>query len=545
MLVFFLATSYCACNRGESKNGKDISTKVWVPDNGDGTYKNPVIFADYSDPDVIRVGDDYYLAASSFVNTPGLPILHSNDLVNWKIIGHAIEKLPDERYKNGPMHGDGAWAPSLRYRNGEYWIYYGDPDVGIYLVKTKNIYGKWDEPILVKKAKGWIDPCPLWDDDGNVYLVHAWAKSRAGFNSILTVNKLSKDGTRVLDKGRTVFDGHKNQPTIEGPKFYKRKGYYYIFAPAGGVKPGWQVVLRSKNVYGPYEAKIVLAQGNTKINGPHQGGWVETQKGESWFIHFQDRYEYGRVVLLEPMTWGNDWPIIGRDTDSNKTGVPVTVYQKPDIGKTFPSETPQTSDEFNSDKLGMQWQWEGNHKNSWFSLTDNTGLLRLFANARPVNHKNLWQVSDLLLQKFPAPEFIVTTNLQLNSKTTGEKAGLIIFGRDYSYIALEKTKDGYKVSQIICKNADKRNSESEIENVSLLANKIYLRVTTNNKAECSFSYSINGKDFIRFKNKFNARAGKWIGAKVGIFSLSNDKNTHGGYADFDWFRFTKYLKSNT
>lgn len=536
LLIFFLVPNYYGRFKSQQKKEKDLSERVWVPDNGDGTYKNPVIFADYSDPDVIRVGNDYYLTSSSFVSTPGLPILHSNDLVNWKIINHAINNLPDERYKSIPQHGDGVWAPSLRYHNGGYWIYYGDPDVGVYLVKTKNIYGKWDEPILVKKAKGWIDPCPLWDSDGNVYLVHAWAKSRAGFNSILTVNRLSKDGTRVLDKGKIVFDGHKNQPTIEGPKFYKHNGYYYIFAPAGGVKLGWQVVLRSKNVYGPYETKIVLAQGNTKINGPHQGGWVETQKGESWFVHFQDRYEYGRVVLLEPMTWKNNWPVMGSDPDGDGTGEPVTVFRKPNVDKKYPIEVPQTSDKFNSDKLGLQWQWEGNHNNKWFSLTQNPGSLRLFTNAKPTGYKNLWQVSDILLQKFPAPEFTVTTKLKLNSQTKGEKAGLIIFGLNYSYIALGKTKSGYDISQVVCKDADKDGGETEIEKVNLQTNNIYFRVVVDEDAQCSFSYSINGKTFNKIGKDFKARAGKWVGAKVGLFSLSPDTAMHNGFADFDWFR---------
>ena len=253
-----------------------------------------VIFADYSDPDVIRAGNDYYLTASSFDQVPALPILHSRDLVNWRLIGYAAETLPFE-----PQPGGGVWAPSLRHHDGWFWIYFGDPDRGIYMTRARDARGPWEPLTLVKEAKGWIDPCPLWDDDGSMVLVHAWAKSRAGFNSVLHVNRLSADGRRVVDEGTLVFDGREKHPTIEGPKFYKRNGWYYIFAPAGGVKRGWQTVLRSKNVFGPYEDKIVLE------GGLHQGAWVEDS-----FLHFQDLGAYGRVVHRQKLRWVNDWPEI-------------------------------------------------------------------------------------------------------------------------------------------------------------------------------------------------------------------------------------------
>src|ERR1700730_1909018 len=237
---------------------KNYVSKVWVADNGNGTYKNPIINADYSDPDAIRVGGDFYLVASSFENIPGLPILHSKDLVNWTIIGHALkQQLPFDHFSL-PRHGEGVWAPSIRYHNNEFYIYYPDPDFGIYLSKAKKITGPWSEPLLVQAGKGLIDPCPLWDADGKVYLVHAFAGSRAGFKSVIAVKRLNSDGTKVLDDGVLVYDGHETDPTIEGPKFYKRNGYYYIFAPAGGVSAGWQLVLRARNVYGPYERKIVM-----------------------------------------------------------------------------------------------------------------------------------------------------------------------------------------------------------------------------------------------------------------------------------------------
>src|SRR4030095_1872593 len=209
-------------------------SNVWVADQGDGTYKNPIIHADYFDPDVIRVGDNYYLVSSSFEDIPGLPVLHSRDLVNWTIIGHALLRQPPFDHYSATQHGNGVWAPSIRYHNGEFYIYYPDPDFGIYVVKSRKAEGPWSEPVLVEAGKGLIDPCPLWDD-GNVYLVHAFAGSRAGIKSLILVKKLNKEGTKAIDSGVLVYDGHESDPTVEGPKFYKRNGYYYIFAPAGGV----------------------------------------------------------------------------------------------------------------------------------------------------------------------------------------------------------------------------------------------------------------------------------------------------------------------
>ncbi|MFH1196300.1 MAG: glycoside hydrolase 43 family protein [bacterium] len=517
---------------------------VWIPDNGNDTYKNPILYADYSDPDVIRVGDDFYLTSSSFSNFPGLPILHSKDLVNWEIIGHAAIQYPIEEFSK-PGHGCGIWAPSLRYQDGEFYIYFGDPDYGIFMTKTKNPAGPWEPLKLIHKAKGWIDTCPLWDDDGNVYLVHAWARSRSGIKHILTINKMNSEGTQIFDDGVNVYCDSLIHPTIEGPKFYKRNGYYYIFAPAGGVKPGWQVVLRSKNIYGPYEDRIVLEQGSTKINGPHQGGWVDTQTGEDWFIHFQDRYAYGRIVHLQPMRWENDWPVMGIDYDNNGIGEPVSTYQKPDVGKIYPVCVPSTNDEFDSGELGLQWQWQANYKPEWISLSENKGWLRFYSQPLPGESGNLYDVASLLVQKFPAPRFTTTTKVVLNTKLVDDKAGLIVFGMDYGYLGLIKTETGFKVSHSICKNADKGNSEVELEYVEVDNPLLYLRVDVKPEDDgeiiprvlCSFSYSIDGKTFHLIGKEFIVREGRWVGAKVGIFTTTTYENEQSRFADFDWFRF--------
>lgn len=526
-------------------------SEVWVSDEGNGMYRNPVLHADYSDPDVCVVGEDYFLTASSFNCTPGLPILHSKDLVNWKIVNYALKKVEPVEYYNEARHGKGVWAPSIRFHEGMYYIYWGDPDFGIFMVKTRDPYGEWDKPVLVKAGKGMIDPCPLWDDDGRVYLAHAWAGSRAKFNSVLTVCELNKEGTKVISDPVLVFDGNDGvNHTIEGAKFYKRNGFYYLFAPAGGVVSGWQLVMRSKNVYGPYEPRIVMAQGKTDINGPHQGGWVDTPAGESWFLHFQDKGAYGRILHLNPMKWVNDWPVIGVDRDGDGCGDPVSRYRKPRTDKTYPIETPVESDEFDTRKLGLQWEWHANYQDV-FGFTTNMGYARIYGHELSSHFKNFWEVPNLLMQKFPAEEFTATAKLKVSAKDDGQLSGLIVMGWDYFWIGVEKQGEKFLLKQAICKDAEQGN----LEQVSTLAvlepskkfeaglfpnfeREIYIRVRVGKEAYCRFSYSLDGKKFTEAGTLFKARQGKWIGAKVGMFSVT----PHGkerGWVDVDWFHVEK------
>lgn len=547
-LFFILSLSVCSLFHPAMAQYR---SEVWVSDEGNGMYRNPVLHADYSDPDVCAVGEDYFLTASSFNCTPGLPILHSKDLVNWKIVNYALKKVEPVEYYNEARHGKGVWAPSIRFHEGVFYIYWGDPDFGIFMVKTRDPYGEWDKPVLVKAGKGMIDPCPLWDDDGRVYLAHAWAGSRAKFNSVLTVCEMNKEGTAVISDPVLVFDGNDGvNHTIEGAKFYKRNGFYYLFAPAGGVVSGWQLVMRSKDVYGPYEARIVMAQGKTDINGPHQGGWVDTPAGESWFLHFQDKGAYGRVLHLNPMKWINDWPVIGVDKDGDGCGDPVSRYRKPKTGKTYPIETPVESDEFDTRKLGLQWEWHANYQDV-FGFTTNMGYVRIYGHELSPHFKNFWEVPNLLMQKFPAEEFTATAKLKVSAKDDGQLSGLIIMGWDYSWIGVEKQGEKFLLKQAVCKDAEQGN----LEQVSTLAvlepsrkfeaglfpnyeREIYIRVHVDKGAYCRFSYSLDGRKFTEAGTLFKARQGKWIGAKVGMFSVT----PHGkerGWLDVDWFRVEK------
>lgn len=531
-------------------SAQEIS-RTWVADKGDGTYQNPVLYADYSDPDVCAAGDDFYMTASSFNCIPGLPILHSNDLVNWSLVNYALPVQEPQEFFDKAQHGKGVWAPAIRFHNGEFYIYWGDPDYGIYLIKAKDPEGEWTKPVLVKAGKGMIDPTPLWDEDGKVYLIHAYAGSRSGVNSILVICELNAEGTEVISDPVMVFDGNdgKNH-TVEGPKLYKRNnGYYYIFAPAGGVATGWQLVLRSRNIYGPYESKIVMAQGKTTVNGPHQGGWVDTNTGESWFVHFQDQGAYGRVIHLNPMKWINDWPVIGADKDMDGCGEPVTTYKKPNVGRTYPVATPPESDEFNTRHLGLQWQWHANKKDTYGFTTD-LGYIRLYAGSLSKEFVNFWEVPNLLMQKFPAEEFTATAKLTFTAKQDGEQAGIIVMGWDYSYLSVRKAGDKFILQQAVCKDAEQQNPEQVKELASFPVEylkmpgvadnewkTVYLRVKVTKGAVCTFAYSLNGKKYTTVGDAFTARQGKWIGAKVGLFCVTPDDGNRG-WADVDWFRMT-------
>jgi len=513
------------------------ASKTWVADLGNGEYRNPILYADYSDPDVCRVGDDYYMTASSFNCVPGLPILHSKDMVNWTLIGHAIERLEPDDVFSTPQHGNGVWAPSIRHHNDEFYIYYGDPDYGIYMLKATDPAGKWSEPVLVMAGKGLIDPCPLWDDDGKAYVSYAYAGSRAGIKSVLVIAEMNEEGTRATTRGKIVYDGHDMDPTIEGTKFHKQNGYYYLFAPAGGVSTGWQTVLRSRNVYGPYERKVVLAQGNTEVNGPHQGAWVDTPHGEHWFYHFQDAGPYGRIVHLQPMVWNNDWPVIGIDRDNKGWGEPAATFRKPKVTGSHPVTSPAESDLFDSGELGLQWQWHANPMDWWHFADAATQKLHLYSVPLPENYRNLWDVPNLLLQKFPSNEFTATVKLTFlpSDAIVGERTGLVVMGMDYGLLSLEKTEEGFLLSQNECINAERGTEEKVNESVKVSESALYLRVEVAPGGMSAFSYSTDGTKFSSLGKEFQAREGKWIGAKVGVFCSRPVSNNDGGRAVLDRF----------
>lgn len=531
-----------------------LSTKIWNADPKNGTYKNPILYADYSDPDAIRVGEDYFMIASSFCNAPGLPLLHSKDLVSWKVVNYIIDEVPEPRYEK-PIHGCGVWAPSIRYHEGTYYACFPMPDEGIYMSTAKDPFGKWSKPVNIRPGAGWIDPCPFWDDDGRAYLVAGVAKSRIGYKSVLHMVEMQPDGMGLIGEEVKIFDGNENdQVTIEGPKLYKRNGWYYIFAPAGGVKTGWQTVLRSKNIFGPYEYKVVMRQGDSPVNGPHQGAWVDTVTGEDWFLHFQDVYAAGRIIHLQPMSWQNDWPIIGIAKDGSDGvrrdyGEPVMEYQKPNVGKiNWEICEPVTSDDFTDTRLGLQWQWNANPKQEWYTLTGKN--LKLNAVKKNSAYGDM---PNLLLQKWPAPEFTCITKLDLSQLTDGDEAGVISMGMTYGLVTFKKEKDKLVPSYITgVQKYGKIIPDETIETVTELepididkASSISIRYTV--KCTGRRDLSQKEKDFpletvtIEYSTDTNSCEkmhyfkagemvsvpGRWVGVKNGVFCASTGESSTG------------------
>lgn len=466
------------------------------------------------------------MTASSFGHVPGLPVLHSTDLAHWELVSYALPDLGPGF--DLPSHGNGVWAPSIRHHDGLFWIFWGDPDRGIFRVTATDPREPWSEPVLVREGLGLIDPCPLWDEDGRVWLVHAWARSRAGIKSILSLCELNADCTACISDDELIFDGRINgNPTVEGPKFYKRDGMYYIMAPAGGVKTGWQLVMKSPSVHGPYEWKMAMHEAELPIagevsseaRGPHQGGWVTDARGDGWFVHFEDRYAWGRVTHLQPLTWDSEgWCIIGQDTDGDGIGEPVARHRSPAVAKGKRRTVAAV------DGTGLEWQWNANP-----------------GKASAVEVRNLWDAPALRLKKIegPAQEYEMGVG-DLPSKT-GERCGVTVFGRSYAAVDILRNEDSALTLRYLeCFNAKKGSAEEVLWESQVpdgcrgISVKVAVRESETAASHtektgadegmlCSFAFRFDGIQDAGWQvisiRPFPAQAGEWVGAKVGTYRM--------------------------
>ena len=474
-------------------------------------FTNPVLNADWPDPDVVRVGDDFYLVCSSFNRAPGLPVLHSRDLVSWEIVARALPALPPEEHYRLPRHGGGVWAPSIRHHDGTFHITYPDPDHGIFVVSASDPAGPWSPPRLLLGGAGLIDPCPFWDTDGRAYLVHGWARSRSGIANRLTLVEVDPDLTGLAGTPRTVIDGDAlpGYHTLEGPKLYRRDGWYWIFAPSGGVTTGWQSVFRARDVFGPYEGRVVLAQGDTPVNGPHQGAWVDTPSGdEHWFLHFQDRGVFGRVVHLQPLTWGADgWPVIGA------AGEPVGSHRRPS-GPVAPQREPDRADDFTSTTLALRWHWQANPSPDWAELPgDGTLRLRIL----PDDTGDLRLLPRVLGQPLPGRPSVWTTSLTLPHAAPGTRAGLVVLGREYAWVGVEETPGG---THVVCRRGAEGRREVPLAQETLPPGTRTVAVRAAGDVGGTITFSWRVHDEWRTAGTFDATAGRWIGADVGLFACA-------------------------
>ncbi|WPX41032.1 glycoside hydrolase 43 family protein [Akkermansia sp. N21116] len=502
---------------------------AWTPDNGNGTFTNPLMWGDWPDPDVIRVGDDFYMVSTSMHYVPGSPIATSRDLVNWKMIGYAIDRYDeDPRYdlKGGSLYLNGSWANSIRYNKGKFYVAFCTPygrgiEKGHFSVcEADKPEGPWKRTIFPEYL---YDPGLFFDDDGKVYVVHG--------QHDLYITELNSDVKSVKGENVKIWDkGFKDSKTLgggfgmEGSHMYKINGKYYITCPAGGTG-GWQICLRSDNIYGPYEHKLIMDDDSSYPgNGLHQGGMVQLKNGDWWFIIMQDRGAIGRVPYLVPVTWVDGWPMLGAN------GKDAITYPKPAVGKTFPVSSPATTDEFNAPKLGLQWQWNHNPDNTKWSLTEKSGFMRLKA----LPARDLKDARNTLTQRVQGPNSEGTVEMDVSGLKDGNVAGFGIFQFPYAYVAV--TQDGNTRKIVMCNNG--AIIETPVEKFT--GNKLWIRARAMDKDfTARFYYSTDGQHFIPIGNTLKMGLGlPWTANRFALFNFTTKDEGKDGHVDFNWFRFT-------
>ena len=503
-------------------------------------YQNPILYADYSDPDVIRVGEDYYMVSSSFTYLPGVPLLHSKDLVHWEIINYCVRALPFEKYDR-PSHGSGTWAPSIRFHDGQFIVFVPLPDEGIMVARSADPYGEFKLNLLCKSL-GWIDPCPLWDDDGRAYMVFALARSRCGVKHRLMLTEIDPNCTRLIGEPRLIFDGELMAPTTEGPKFYKRDGEYLILAPSGGVATGWQSALRATNVWGPYEYRVVMHQGNTAVNGPHQGGWVTAPDGKDWFIHFQDVHELGRITHLQPMCFNGGWPFVGSDLNGDGIGEPVEEWRLP--AEDQPAYEIAQSDAFASGRPGIQWQWQANPNPRFFAPGERKGALRLACLPNGERENLLWYAPNALTQIPQHRTLSAETKVSLSPQgAVGDTAAIGVIGHAYAYLGLQRAETGWRLAlyrgEVTGKTFEGAASETLAETLVWPCGTAYLRLEIFGDKTFGFSCSADGKDYAPVGGRYPLRRATWTGAKLCLWACSRDNRDSSGYGEFAGFQVSK------
>jgi len=505
-----------------------VPKKGWTADNGNGTFKNPFLWGDWPDPDVIRVGDYFYFVSTSMHYVPGCPILRSKDLVNWEMAGYTVDKYDeDPRYnlQGGNMYLRGSWAATIRHHNGLFYVGFCTPswdkEKGQFSICTaKDVKGPWTRTIFPEYL---YDPGLFFDDNGKVYVAHGQGTlylTELAANACSTVGKPVK----IWDKAFHDYATFGKRFGMEGAHMYKIGGKYYITCPAGGTE-GWQVCLRADNIYGPYEHKVIVNDDSSYPgNGLHQGGMVQVKDGSWWFIIMQDRGPIGRVPHLVPVKWVDGWPMLGEEG----TGKGVVVCKNPNVGKFSSIKVPATSDEFNSKTLGLQWQWNHNPDNKKWSLKERKGYMRLHASFA----KDLTYARNTLTQRVLGPSSEGTVEIEVSGLQDGNMAGFGIFEFPYAYIAVQKVGDTKRLLMV--------NNGIVIDSIgNFTPTKIWVSANATHVGfKATFSYSVDGTNFIPFGNELKMGLGlTWTANRFALFNYSTKEEGVGGYADFNWFHF--------
>ncbi|WP_146399617.1 glycoside hydrolase 43 family protein [Planctomycetes bacterium CA13] len=519
-------------------------------DQGDGTYNNPILNADYPDVDVEQVGDTYYMISSKQHMCPGMVILESKDMVNWTTIGHVWDKLswaPEYSWDAMQGYPFGVWAGDFTYQDGKWYCYQIDFRHGLFMSTATDLRGPWTQPYKMLPTESvFDDPAVFWDQESKVaYLICNAGRKRASLKNKSLGNenylfKMSWDGREILDEGTLVYTG----PGAEAAKIYKIDNTWYLFFAEwrgeGDKRDRKQIVLRSKtdSIYGPYDRKVVFERGNGIERSCSQGGLMQAPNGSWWYTHqliqnipapFQ-----GRPQCLEPVEWVDGWPMIGEDIDNDGIGEPVLSYKKPIDG--FPVNAPPSDDEFDLDKLGLQWEWNHNPRDSHWSLTERPGFLRINASvpippaANYKMHRQVfWRACNTVSQRIMGTTTgTATAKLDLSGLKPGQKAGFVRFGAAFHLIGVHANDDGTR--KLFLMDHDGKETQSD----TLKGNDLFIR-TSNEGDRASFEFSVNGKTFKRFGPEFTVKFGNWTGDRLGFFCWN--ESLEDGYLDIDYFHY--------
>jgi beta-xylosidase len=491
-------------------------------DQGDGTYRNPVLPADYSDLDCIRVGPDYYAISSTFQYSPGVVILHSRDLVNWSILGHVVDDLTqigtELNWDRMNRYGRGVWAGAIRYHGGKFWVYFGTPDEGYFMSTASNPAGPWQPLHCVMRAAGWDDCCPFWDDDGQGYLVGTHFKD--GYKTWLF--KLTPDGRNLVGGWRVLLNEGSGR---EANKLYKINGTYYHFYSEASSHGRFVMMQRSTNIAGPYTEKRQLSHAQREMHEPNQGGLVQAENGGWYFFthHGSGDWE-GRCASLLPVTWMDGWPILG-EVGSDGIGRMVWSGRKP--VPSAPVATPQSDDDFKGPKLGLQWEWNYQPRTDKWSLAERPGFLRLHA-FKPLERDNVKKAGNTLTQRvLRTSTNVVTLALDLSGLADGQVAGLCHYSKDFSTIGVRR-RNGIVT-------LESARNQTVTNGPVLNTRKLWLRSTWALDGKSCYSYSTNGTLFTPFGEAYQLGWGDYRGDRIGIFTYNND--AEAGYVDCDFFTY--------
>ncbi|MBC7783051.1 MAG: glycoside hydrolase 43 family protein [Burkholderiales bacterium] len=511
-------------------------------DQGDGTYKNPILPGDFSDPDVIRVGDDYYLITSTFQYSPGMAVMHSKDMVSWRFIGHCVDDLtqigPELNWDRMNRYNRGIYAGALRHHDGKFWMFFTTMDEGVFMTTATNPAGPWSPLHKVSDIKNRDDPCPIWTDDGKAYLL----LSTPGRDWWTYLHPMSPDGKTIDIPGGIVLDKHHGS---EGNKIWKIGDMYYLFhnqIDGGGNRTG--AFMRSKNIEGPYEKQLFLqGAGADREREPNQGGLIEMPGGKWVFLthHGRGGYYDGRVVSLLPVEWKDGWPVPGKPIGGKTPHAGSVLWQAPKPLNGIAAASPQSDDDFSDAKLGPQWEWNYQPRKDKWSLTERPGFLRLHA-FKPLSPGNLRKAGNTLTQRIMGTSGgVITAQFDVSHLADGQQAGLCHFSDLWCMVGIVQ-KDGkrsvYHNLKSRVKNAETGKDEDKItitEGPAVTADRVWLRSVVDDKGIAQTQFSLDGKTYVPIGSPHQLRWSDYRGDRIGLFSFNDD--TDAGYVDINTFTY--------